>query len=315
MENLQNKNYTFNEILDIWLKERKDDSDLKIQSYQRYENLIRLYLRDTLGKLDCKEIERDEVVEFFKRGKMSELSVSIKKSVFGIIKSALEVAYTLNYCQYIDLRRIKFKRKKTEIIVLTKREQRELDAYLIDDMNVRKLALLISMYTGIRVGEASGLKWKDIDFSKKTISIERTIQRIKNPDKTSSRQTILIASTPKSDSSLRTIPLPDFLIPILRKFKQNDDYYILSESEKIYDSRLLESYFDRTLAKCDIEHLKYHTLRHSFATSSIEAGIDPKTLSEILGHSSVEITLKLYVHPTYNMKKKSIEKMAKFIKK
>jgi len=182
-------------------------------------------------------------------------------------------------------------------------------------MNVRKLAILISMYTGLRVGEASGLKWGDVDFGKKSLSINRTVQRIKNPNKGSEKKTILIAGTPKSDSSVRTIPIPEFLIPLLKSLKGSDDNYILSESDKIYDSRLLDSFFERTLVNCNIEHLKYHTLRHTFATSSIEAGIDPKTLSELLGHSSVEITLKLYVHPTYNMKKKSIEKTTRFMKK
>ncbi len=315
MKNLQKNNYTFNEILEIWLKEKREDDDLKIQSYQRYETLINLYIKDVLGKIECKELNRDDIIEFFKRGKMNELSFSIKKSVFGIIKSALEVAYTLNCCDYIDLRKMKFKSKKSDITVFTKREQRKLDRYLTDEMNVRKLVMLVCMYTGIRVGEASGLKWGDINLNKKTINIDRTVQRIKNPDKKSSKKTLLIAGSPKSDSSMRTIPIPDFLIPILKQFKQKDENYILSESSDIYDSRLLESFYERTLVKCKVEHLKFHTLRHTFATSSIEAGIDPKTLSEILGHSSVEITLKLYVHPTYNMKKKSIEKTTKFMKK
>jgi len=315
MENLLNDNCTFNEVLDIWLNEKKDDDDIKIQSCQRYESLIDSYVKDTLGKVESKEIKRDEIVEFFKRGKISEMSVSVKKSVFGIIKSALEIAYSQNVCAYVDLRKVKFKNRKNDIIVFTRREQRKIDEYLLEELNVRKLVLLICMYTGIRVGEASGLKWGDIDFSKKSIRIDRTIQRIKNPDKDSFKKTTLIASTPKSDSSSRVVPLPDFIIPLLKKLKSNDDYYILSESEKLYDPRLLESFYERTLEKCKIEHLKFHTLRHTFATRSIESGMDPKTLSELLGHSSVEITLKLYVHPTYDMKKKSIEKATKFVKK
>lgn len=306
--------HKFNDILEIWLKNKKEEN-IKIQTYQKYESLIRLYLRETIGKLNCYELNKEKIIKFFNSDKIIVLSNSTKKAIFIIIKSALEIAYNNKYCDYIDLRKIKFKQKKSEIIVFTKSEQRKIDNYLMTDINVRKLVLLICMYTGIRVGEASGLKWKDIDFNKKTINIERTIQRIKNPDKQSNKKTILIASTPKSESSMRTIPIPEFLISILKEFKQNDNYYILSESEKIYDLRLLESCFERTLKICNIRYLKFHTLRHSFATSSIEAGIDIKTLSEILGHASVEITLKLYVHPTYNMKKKSIEKTTKFIKK
>lgn len=315
MKNLLDDNCTFNQILEIWLAEKMNDDDVKIQSCQRYENLIESFVKDTLGKVECREINKDEIIEFFKRGKISKMSVSVKKAVFGIIKSALEISYSLNYCPYIDLRKVKFKGRKNDIIVFTKREQRKIDNYLMVEMNVRKLALLICMYTGIRVGEASGLKWKDIDFSKKSISINKTIQRIKYYDEENSRKTKLIASTPKSDSSFRIVPLPDFLIPLLKKFKDSDSYYILSESEKLYDPRLLQSFYERTLERCNIQHLKFHTLRHTFATRSIESGMDPKTLSEILGHSSVEITLKLYVHPSYDMKKKSIEKATKFVKK
>lgn len=313
MENLQNKNCTFNQILEMWLEEKR--GDVKIQSCQRYESLIDSFIKDTLGTIKCSEIQKDEIIELFKREEISKMSISVRKSVFGIIKSALEIAYSLNYCSYIDLRKIKFRGAKNNIIVFTTREQRKIDSYLIEELNVRKLVLLMCMYTGMRVGEASGLKWKDIDFSKKSVNINKTIQRIKNPDSNSERKTILIASTPKSESSSRVIPLPDFLMPLLKKLKSEDNYYILSGSKKLYDPRLLESFYERTLKKCDIEHLKFHTLRHTFATRSIESGMDPKTLSEILGHSSVEITLKLYVHPSYDMKKKSIEKVTKFVKR
>lgn len=314
MNSLQ-KDYTLNQIIDIWLKEKKDDVNLKIQSYQRYEIIINLYVRNTIGKVKCSEITEKQISDYFKKGKMEMMSISVKKAVFGIIKSSLETAYRLNCCKYINLKKIKLKSKKNEIIVFTKREHKKLDRFLMTDMNIRKVVLLLCMYTGIRIGEASGLKWKDIDTNKKTLKINRTVQRIKNQEKKSQSKTILITGTPKSECSMRTIPIPNFLIPILKKYKTEEDVYILSNSQKIYDCRLLESFYKRTLKKCKIDYLKFHTLRHTFATRSIEAGIDPKTLSEILGHSSVDITLKLYVHPTYTMKKKSIEKTARFMKK
>lgn len=85
-------------------------------------------------------------------------------------------------------------------------------------------------------------------------------------------------------------------------------------AKKKYDPRLLSYSYTRTLKTCKIEYEKFHTLRHTFATRCIESGVDAKTLSEILGHSNVQITLRLYVHPTYSMKKKSIEKATKLVK-
>lgn len=314
MKRSADDNCLFNDILDEWLKERKNDEDLKIQSYQRYESLIDSYIRDTLGVKKCSEIVRDDIIDFFRKGRMKYLGISVKKSVLSIIKSALDMAYVMDKGLYIDLKKIKFKARKQEIVVFTRKEQREIDKYLTTEMNVRKLVLIICMYTGIRVGEACGLKWGDIDFEKRSLHINRTAQRIKIENDTG-KKTILITSTPKSETSSRIIPLPNFIFSHLNKFRMDDDVFILTESKvKIYDTRLLESFYKRTLTKCGIQHLKFHTLRHTFATRCVESGIDAKTLSEILGHSSVEITLKLYVHPTYDMKKKSIEKTVRFIK-
>lgn len=311
MNNLQEK-FILNEIIYMWLEEKEE---IKIQSRQRYENLIKIYLENSIGRIEVNKISQKEIIDFFKKDKLKHACPSIQKSVFYILRSALNIAFSNKWCDYIDLKKIKFKTRKNNITVFTKKDQRKLDEYLTKEINVRKLVLLICMYTGIRIGEASALKWEDINFNNKSISINKTVQRIKNNDKSINRNTVLFISTPKSESSNRVVPLPNFLMPYLKKMKSKNEYFILSENETLYDPRLFESFYQRTLKKCKIQHLKFHTLRHTFATRCIESKVDPKTLSEILGHSSIEITLKLYVHPTYDMKKRSIEKMTSFIKK
>lgn len=257
---------------------------------------------------------REDIINFFKSPKIYYLSTSVKKSILSIIKSVIYKAYILGKCVYIDLKKIKFKNRKREIIVFTKKEHHKLDESLSTDLNERKIVLLICMYTGIRVGEACGLKWGDINFDKKYLIINRTVQRIKTNNK--KNKTTLITSSPKSETSSRIIPLPNFIIPKLIKLKKDNDKYILTNSkDKLYDTRLLESFYKRTLTKCGIKHMKFHTLRHTFATRCVESGMDVKTLSEILGHSTTQITLNLYVHPTYDMKKRSIEKTVRYIKK
>lgn len=312
MKKSKKDEYSFNKMLDIWLNNKKDT--IKIQSYQKYERLIEIHIRKSLGNINIKKISNKIIVEYFYAEEITKLSISIKKTLFGIIKSALELACSNNYCDFINLK-VKFKTEKNnDLLVFSKREYKKMDTYARTDMNEKKLVLLIAMYTGIRIGEACGLKWSDINLTRKTININRTVQRIKNNSPHEKTKTKLIVSLPKSESSIRTIPISNYLIPYFKKFYKNEDVYILTGTNKIYDERNYEIFYKRLLNACNVPYLKFHSLRHSFATNSIASGVDVKTLSEILGHSSVEITLKLYVHPTLNMKRKSIEKVTRYIK-
>lgn len=165
-----------------------------------------------IGLIDISYIDREIIQNFFKEEKLRKRGTSTKKALFYIIRCSLQIAYDKNICNFIDLRNIKFKAPKQNITIFNKREQRKLDKFLTDDLNVRKAVMLICMYTGIRVGEASGLKCKDIDFDNHSVAIRRTIQRIKN-DNSKGGKTKLVVSTPKSESSNRIVPFPSFIIP------------------------------------------------------------------------------------------------------
>ncbi len=304
--------YKFNMLLDMWLKDKKND--VKIQSYQKYERLVNKHIRYHLGNICINMFSNQILIDYFKLYEIEMLSDSTKKTILGIIKQAMELGCFKSYCNFVNFK-ISFKKNRNnDLMIFSKREYMKIDRCACFEMNEKKLVLLIVMYTGIRIGEACGLKWSDINLKRKTIKINRTVQRIKDDDPSSKRKTKLIASLPKSESSIRTIPISNYLIPFLKKFYKNEDVYILTGSDRIYDERTYEIFYKRLLKSCGVSYLKFHSLRHSFATNSIASGVDVKTLSEILGHSSVEITLKLYVHPTFNMKKRSIEKAIKFMK-
>lgn len=297
------------EVLEEWLKTK---NKIKIQSYQKYENTI-FKIKEDLGVFICSELKENHFVSFFQLQKDKEVSISIQKTMLYIINSSLSYAYKKKYCDYIELADIKLKNLSNKIHVFSKEEQKIIEEKAREKLNIRKLCLLLCLYTGLRIGEISGLKWEDINFSTKSLEVKRTIERIRNVDPNKKGKTELIASTPKSDTSNRIIPIPDFLIFLLEQFKSCDCYYILSNSEKLYDPRQYESFYERFLKRYEIKYVNFHTLRHTFATRSIEAKMDVKTLSEILGHSSVEITLKLYVHPSYDLKKSSIENLVNFM--
>ena len=155
----------------------------------------------------------------------------------------------------------------------------------------------MSYYTGLRIGEVCGLKWCDIDLNKGIFKVRQTVQRIYVNSSTK-----LTIDTPKSKSSVREIPLPKFLTEILRNFKSDDSAFILSGKENPTDPRTLQYRFKSLLKKADLPSINYHSLRHMFATNCIALGFDVKTLSEILGHATVETTLNRYVHSSMERK-------------
>ena len=307
----QIKNLTLENIAHLWLKSK---NNLKIQSRQKYENFINQYICSFFKEKKFCKIDKNDFEIFFKNLNDNQVSTSVQKTIIYIVKSLLNFAYQNKYCDYyIELDNIKFNNNIKFIYTLSIDEQKKLELELKNNMNIKKCCLLLCLYTGLRVGEVCGLKWEDINFDAKTIQVKRTIQRIKNINNDNKNKTILIESTPKSDTSNRIIPIPVFLIDILKKYKKEDNLFILSNSNKLYDPRLFESFYKRILIRSNININKFHTLRHTFATRAIESKMDIKTLSEILGHSNVNITLKLYVHSSIELKRKSIENVVNYM--
>lgn len=169
--------------------------------------------------------------------------------------------------------------------------------------------------TGMRIGEICGLKWGDIDLEKGVIKVRRTIQRIYIVNQ-SIRYTKIISDTPKTKNSIRDIPISSELSKTIKSLKKlvNDNYYVVTNDEKPTEPRTYRNYYKRFMKKLGINELKFHGLRHSFATRCIESKCDYKTVSVILGHSNISTTLNLYVHPNLEQKKKCIDQMFRSLK-
>lgn len=166
------------------------------------------------------------------------------------------------------------------------------------------------MYTGIRIGEICALKFEDISLSDKIIHIDKTVQRVQNFNETSPQKTSVIITLPKSPKSIRDIPIPNFIINIIKEnFECSPNAFLLSGNTSFIEPRTLENRFNSILKQCDIENVNFHVLRHTFATHSVEVGFETKSLSEILGHSSVNITLNRYVHTSMQLKQKNMAKL------
>ena len=178
-------------------------------------------------------------------------------------------------------------------------------------MRQERLGVLIALCTGLRIGEICGLRWSNINFHDKTITVTHTLQRI--TDLTGDRKTLLVLDSPKSDASARTIPIMEIILPYLIQFKnETEDCFVLTGTTIPIEPSTYYSQFQKLLNECNIPPHTFHALRHTFATRCIENGGDPKSLSEILGHSDVSITLSLYVHPSIDQKRKCMNNMSAY---
>jgi len=292
---------------------------LKPQTHANYYNIInsqiKPYFKDFHGELsntDVNEMIRHKATNGRLDG-TGGLSAKTIQDMVEVLKQIIKFMIKKKYISGFEYDFILPKPQNTSIEVLTPNEQTKLTSYINNNFNAEKIGVFLALYAGLRIGEVCALKWEDMDFHSETISITKTMQRIKNTDKNAKTKTKIIIDTPKSDKSIRLVPLPPFLIDLLRPFKDsysNEAYVLTGSVQQFIEPRLYEKMFKRCLEEAKIDYINFHALRHTFATRAIEQGFDAKTLSEILGHSSVEFTLKKYVHSSMDLKKKNMERMA-----
>ena len=203
-----------------------------------------------------------------------------------------------------------------ELEVLSVANHRKILDYVQHNFTFMSLGIYISLSTGLRIGEICALKWSDINVADGTITVQRTIERIYVVEG-EKKHTQLVINTPKTVNSCREIPMSKELLAMVKPMKKvvNGDFYVLTNEDKPTEPRTYRNYYNRLMEKLDIPKLKYHGLRHSFATRCIEAGCDYKTVSVLLGHSNISTTLNLYVHPNMEQKKRCINKMLKSLGK
>lgn len=199
------------------------------------------------------------------------------------------------------------KKKSPEIQLLDETEQVRLQQYIAIHQNRSTLGTALSMATGIRIGELCPLQWKDIDLEKRILTVTKTMQRIQCPTETS--KTKLIITEPKSESSRRQIPIPDCMMSFLLKFRGKPNEYLLTGTDKPIEPRAMQYRFRTILKNAKLPSVHFHALRHIFASTCVKLGFDIKALSELLGHSSVEITLNRYVHSSFDQKREYMKRV------
>jgi integrase len=206
-------------------------------------------------------------------------------------------------------------RTKQNMEVLSRTHQKKMMQHIQEHFTFRNLGVYICLCTGMRIGEVCALSWEDIDTDNGIINIRRTIQRIYTIEG-EVRKTEVILDTPKTKNSIREVPMNKDLLKMLKPIKKivNPSFYVLTNDAKPTEPRTYRTYYKNLMKNLEMPELKFHGLRHSFATRCIESKCDYKTVSVLLGHSNISTTLNLYVHPNLEQKKKAIDQMFKGLK-
>ncbi len=307
------KNMLYGDYVVMWLLDRKNY--VKESTYANYMSIVYNHLIPTLGFLRLSDINnktlQDLILNKYRNGRIDSsggLADKTIKDMISVLKNSLRCAMREGLIDYVSLdlnyQNNCFKRK---IYVFSNYEQRKIITYVINNPTPKNMGILLTMYTGLRIGELSALKWKDIDFKKNVLTVSKTLQRVNFKDGNGR----VMVTNPKTKNANREIPLNDDFALLLKKVKTKGDDYVLTCKEKYLEPRTYRKYFTKFLKRNDINVVKFHSLRHTFATNCIRLGADYKTVSELLGHASVNITLNLYVHPQMAEKKKCINTIYK----
>lgn len=302
------------QLFEEWLQDKKDR--VKQSTYAGYQRLIDTHLDPDLGKYRLSELN-DELLDRFLRdclnsgrldgkGGLSPKTVADIRSVLLLcLRYAKQKQYSCPSFDHLFCPRV----KQPRISILSMEEQTKLENVLLENREPFHIGILLTLYAGLRIGELCALQWKDIRLEEGTVHIERILLRIQDRSRQHSHRTRILIDRPKTESSIRTIPLPSALIDVLRSCRQDEDCYLLSGTRQFMEPRLCLSRYKTLLKHAGLNAYTFHTLRHTFATRCVENGFDAKSLSEILGHANVNTTLQRYVHPTMEQKRRQMERL------
>ena len=304
---------TIREIAEAW-KEYKRPY-VKQSTMAAYVLILENHVLPEFGDNDS--LHEHDVQAFVLKKIEHGLSAKSVKDILIVLKMVMKFGVKNEWMNHYEWD-IKFpvNSQPKELEVLSVANHKKILDYVQHNFTFMSLGIYISLSTGLRIGEICALKWSDINVADGKITVQRTIERIYMVEG-EKKHTQLVINTPKTVNSCREIPISKELLAMVKPIKKvvNGDFYVLTNEDKPTEPRTYRNYYNRLMEKLDIPKLKYHGLRHSFATRCIEAGCDYKTVSVLLGHSNISTTLNLYVHPNMEQKKRCINKMLKSLGK
>ena len=295
---VNHQSMTIEDLSQQWLSYVADHR--KYSTYRKYAGIYEKYIKKSFGDIRTEELRSEMIASVLPK----DLSSSLYQSIYCVFNRILDYGNQYYGTVKMHLVPVITKTVSKPIGTLNIYEQQKLVEYLSNDIDIYKAGILICLFMGLRLGEICALKWEDIDFQNRILHIKRTVQRLDCTNTESRSKTILFEGPPKTVHSIREIPIPEFLYNIILSYNDSPckGIYFLNPNTPM-DPRTYQYKFQSILKKAGIESTHFHALRHTFATNCINSGADAKSVSEILGHANVNITLNRYVHPDMDTKR------------
>lgn len=298
----------YGEYLEEWL-EKTVKLNVKDRTYRRYQAIFRQHLGPKLGNTEMSELTTDRIQNFI-WDLSATYSSNTVRGIFSVMRASLARADSLGIAS-VRFDHMELPKSSEKIVEsFSTSEQRCIERYIIASGKIKYVGILLALYTGLRIGELLALEWRDIDLGRGFLVVQKSCH-----DTWENGKYQKMIDTPKTGSSLRIIPLPRQLVPFLREAKRqsNSPYVISGKNGKVVCVRSYQMTFALLLERLKLPHRGFHALRHTFATRALECGMDPRTLSELMGHSSPTITMKRYAHSMMKHKRAMMNQLGKIL--
>ena len=298
-------------LSEMWLDSLRPSR--KASTIVKYKNQLENHILPTFGDMRLSDINNEAMIQFgniLQKSDGKGLSTKSASDIISQMKSIRKYALLHGYDVGFVSECITITQQQESIRVLSMEEEKVLLDYVRGTSDLTGLGILICLFTGLRIGELCALTWENISFDDRKLFVRKTMQRLQNIDKNAPTRTYISIDEPKSKCSIRTIPIPDNILDKLAGTHPENAFVLTGRPDTYVEPRTMENRFKSILKKCGIDDANFHALRHTFATRCVEVGFDIKSLSEILGHANVNITLNRYVHPSMELKRKNMDKLS-----
>lgn len=305
------KRKTLREIYPLWCRQKK--LYVKQSSIATYVLLMEKHVIPVFG--DQVTVKESEVQDFVIRLLDSGLKNKTVKDIILVLKMLVRYSATIQGMPMFQWKLYyPANTSKTSIDVLSPHDHRKLMQFLLENISFRNIGIYICLSAGLRIGEICALKWKDIDVKTGVIRVQRTLERIYFREKDGWTSKVL-SGAPKTESSYREVPMTKDLLRIIRPLLRimSPEAFVITGRLTPLEPHSYRHYFYSVCRKLHLPRIRFHGLRHSFATRCIESGCDYKTVSALLGHAQIGTTLNLYVHPDLEQKKRCIDRLTRHL--
>ena len=309
---------SLSKLTEQWLEGLK--LSVKLSTYSTYSFYFQHYLKPYTENLLVNVLDQVKVQDLLTQiqqgGRVQEaqpLSANSMRLIYFILKSSVRYGVSIGALDLFPFPTLKANRKSEQrLVFFHKKEQERLEEYILEHFSSMSAGILVSLYTGLRIGELCALTWDQINLEEGFLSVNKTIQRIYLQDEGNSHATKVIISEPKTRNAQRDIPLSNQLIQILNRLvpgQKDGVNFLTHEKGKYCEPRTYRNFFKRVLGECGLPQITFHACRHTFASRCVEIGIDVKTISKLLGHSNVNLTLNRYVLSNLELQRKEMERL------